>query len=358
MFKDEHTICVRGGKGGDGIVAFRREKFVPKGGPAGGDGGDGGSVLLRASHQLATFSDMPDQIHFRAENGASGEGSNRTGATGEDLEVEVPVGTIVRERGTGLLLRDLDAPDATVVVAQGGKGGFGNAHFKNSQNQAPRIRTKGAPGEERWLSLELKLLADAGLVGLPNAGKSTLLSRLTRARPKIAAYPFTTLVPSLGIVELSGFRRFVIADIPGLIEGAHEGAGLGDQFLRHIERTRVVLHLVDLFPFEGAPRPWEAYRTVRRELEKYSAALAGKPELVVANKIDLQQHEAALDEFRRESRNPDAIAISGVSGAGLTELCERLWQLLAANPAEALPIGVRPEDASCEPSIAPNASPP
>ncbi|MCK6461402.1 MAG: GTPase ObgE [Planctomycetes bacterium] len=323
MFKDEHTICVRGGKGGDGIVAFRREKFVPKGGPAGGDGGDGGSVLLRASHQLATFSDMPDQIHFRAENGASGEGSNRTGATGEDLEVEVPVGTIVRERGTGLLLRDLDAPDATVVVAQGGKGGFGNAHFKNSQNQAPRIRTKGAPGEERWLSLELKLLADAGLVGLPNAGKSTLLSRLTRARPKIAAYPFTTLTPYLGIVSAPGYRSFTLADLPGLIEGASRGHGLGHEFLRHIERTRVLVHVVDLFGGD----PAGAYRQVRAELLAYGHGLAERPEIVVANKIDIGPPGELLKELSA-AVDREVVPVSGVSGDGLPRLVQAIVERL------------------------------
>jgi GTP-binding protein len=323
VFKDEHTICVRGGKGGDGIVAFRREKFVPKGGPAGGDGGDGGSVQLRASSQLSTFSDMPDQIHFRAENGASGEGSNRTGASGDDLEVEVPVGTIVRERETGLLLRDLDAPGATVLVAQGGKGGFGNAHFKNSQNQAPRTRTKGAPGEERWLSLELKLLADAGLVGLPNAGKSTLLSRLTRARPKIADYPFTTLSPYLGIVAAPGYRSFTLADLPGLIEGASKGHGLGHQFLRHIERTRVLVHVVDLFGGD----PVAAYRQVRAELLAYGHGLGDRPEIVVANKIDVGSPGELLKALSG-AVDREVVPISGVTGEGLPRLVQAIVELL------------------------------
>ncbi len=323
MFKDEHTICVRGGKGGDGIVAFRREKFVPKGGPAGGDGGDGGSVTLRASHQLATFSDMPDQIHFRADNGASGEGSNRTGACGDDLEVEVPVGTIVYERETGLLLRDLDVPGATVLVAKGGKGGFGNAHFKNSQNQAPRTRTKGAPGEERWLSLELKLLADAGLVGLPNAGKSTLLSRLTRARPKIADYPFTTLSPYLGIVAAPGYRSFTLADLPGLIEGASKGHGLGHQFLRHIERTRVLVHVVDLFSGD----PVGAYRQVRAELVAYGHGLEERPEIVVANKIDIGSPGELLKELSA-AVDREVVPISGVTGEGLPRLVQAIVERL------------------------------
>jgi len=323
VFKDEHTICVRGGKGGDGIVAFRREKFVPRGGPAGGDGGDGGSVSLVASSQLATFSDMPDQIHFRAKNGAAGEGSNRTGASADDLVVEVPVGTIVRERESGLLLRDLDAPGASVVVAKGGKGGFGNAHFKNSQNQAPRTRTKGAPGEERWLSLELKLLADAGLIGLPNAGKSTLLSRLTRARPKIADYPFTTLSPYLGIVAAPGYRSFTLADLPGLIRGASEGHGLGHQFLRHIERTKVLVHVVDLFGED----PVGAYRQVRAELLAYGHGLADRPEVVVANKIDLGSPGELLKELSA-AVDRDVVPISGVTGEGLPRLVQAIVELL------------------------------
>jgi len=323
VFKDEHTICVRGGKGGDGCVAFRREKFVPRGGPAGGDGGDGGSVVLRASAQLSTFSDMPDQIHFRAGNGAAGEGSNRTGKSADDLEVDVPVGTIIRERESGRVLRDLDAEGATVVVAKGGKGGFGNAHFKTSTNQAPRTRTKGEPGEELWLALELKLLADAGLVGLPNAGKSTLLSRLTRARPKIADYPFTTVTPYLGIVALPGHRSFTLADLPGLIEGASRGHGLGHQFLRHIERTRVLVHVVDLFGDD----PVGAYRQVREELLAYGHGLGDRPEVVVANKIDLGPPGERLKELEA-AVDRDVVPISGVTGEGLARLVQAIAKRL------------------------------
>jgi GTP-binding protein len=323
VFKDEHTICVRGGKGGDGIIAFRREKYVPKGGPAGGDGGDGGSVFLRASTELATFSDMADQVHYRATNGASGEGSNRTGACGEDLTVDVPVGTIVRERESGRLLRDLDAPGATVVVAKGGEGGFGNAHFKTAMNQTPRTRTKGAPGEELWLSLELKLLADAGLLGLPNAGKSTLLSRLTRARPKIADYPFTTLTPFLGIVAAPGYRSFTLADLPGLIEGASLGHGLGHQFLRHIERTRVLVHVVDLFGED----PVAAYRQVREELRRYGHGLPERPEIVVANKIDLGSPGERLKELQA-AVDREVVPISGVTGEGLPRLIQAIIERL------------------------------
>jgi GTP-binding protein len=323
VFKDEHTICVRGGKGGDGIVAFRREKYVPRGGPAGGNGGDGGSVYLRASAQLATFSDMPDQVHFRAEDGDAGGSSNRTGASGSDLTLDVPVGTIVRERESGRLLKDLDAEGATVLAAHGGKGGYGNAHFKTSTNQAPRTRTKGEPGEELWLSLELKLLADAGLIGLPNAGKSTLLSRLSRARPKIAHYPFTTLAPFLGIVAAPGYRSFTLADLPGLIAGASEGHGLGLQFLRHVERTRVLVHVVDL----SADDPVAAYRQVRAELVAYGHGLAERPEVIAANKVDLHPPGERLKGLLA-SVDREVIPISGVTGEGLPRLVQAIVERL------------------------------
>jgi GTP-binding protein len=319
MFKDEHTICVRSGKGGDGCVAFRREKYVPRGGPSGGDGGNGGSVMLHASAQLATFSDMPDQVHFRAESGQAGQGSTKTGSSGGDLVIDVPVGTLVHDRDSGRLLRDLAEEGATVEVARGGRGGKGNAHFKTSTNQAPRKATKGTDGEERWLHLELKLLADAGLVGLPNAGKSTLLSRLSRARPKVASYPFTTLTPFLGIVAGPGYRSFTLADLPGLIEGASEGHGLGHQFLRHVERTRVLVHVVDLFGED----PAAAYRQIRAELEAYGHGLAERPEVVAANKIDLGDPEARLKDLRAEV-DTEIVPISGVSGDGLPALVQAI----------------------------------
>jgi len=323
MFKDEHTICVRSGKGGDGIIAFRREKKVPRGGPAGGNGGRGGSVYLRASHQLATFSDMPDQVHFRAPNGQPGEGWLKTGAGGEDITIDVPIGTLVFRREEGTLLRDLDREGATVCVARGGHGGKGNAAFKSSTNQTPRRFTKGTEGEEHWLRLELKLLADAGLIGLPNAGKSTLLSRLSHARPKVADYPFTTVAPFLGIVAAEGFRSFTLADLPGLIEGAAEGHGLGHQFLRHVERTRVLIHVVDIF----APDPVADYRTIRAELEKYGHGLADRPEIVAANKIDLGDFSEALSRLRQEV-DTDIVPISGVSGRGLPKLVEAVLERL------------------------------
>ncbi len=323
MFKDEHTICVRSGKGGDGCVAFRREKCAPRGGPSGGDGGDGGSVFLVASSQLATFSDMPDQVHWRAGHGRPGGGSTKTGASADDIDVLVPVGTIARERDSGRLIRDLDEDGARVRVAAGGKGGKGNNHFKTATNQTPRESTKGTPFAEMWLRMELKLLADCGLVGLPNAGKSTLLSRLSRARPKIAEYPFTTLSPYLGIVSADGFRSFVLADLPGLIEGASEGHGLGHQFLRHVERTRVLVHVVDLFGEDAVG----AYRSIRAELEAYGKGLAGRPEIVVANKVELGDFEPILKDLSAEV-DTEIVPISGVTGQGLPALVERVLALL------------------------------
>ncbi len=324
MFKDEHVICVRSGKGGDGIVAFRREKYVPRGGPSGGNGGSGGSVYLRTSNQLTTFSDMPDQVHFRAENGSPGGSANKTGAQGDDIVIEVPVGTIVRLREAGTLVRDLANDGDQVLVVRGGAGGKGNNHFKTSTNQAPRKASKGEDGIEIWLSFELKLLADAGLVGLPNAGKSTLLSRLSKARPKIADYPFTTLAPFLGIVAGSGYRSFVLADLPGLIEGASEGHGLGHQFLRHVERTRVLVHVVDLF----AEDPVGDYLRIRAELEAYGAGLKDRPEVIAANKTDLGDADERLKDLAAKV-DTEIVPISGVSGQGLPRLVEAIFSRLS-----------------------------
>mgnify|MGYP005836370483 CR=1 FL=1 len=328
MFVDEAEIYVRAGSGGHGCVSFRREKYVPMGGPDGGNGGDGGSVYIAADPTVSTLLDMAGHHHWIAQNGSPGMGKRMHGKNGRDCTVRVPPGTLIYDRDTGLLLKDLDAPDLRVCVAAGGRGGRGNECFKSPTNQAPRRADPGEPGQERWLRLELKLIADVGVVGLPNAGKSTLLSRLSRARPKIADYPFTTLEPQLGIVELSGFRRFVMADIPGLIEGAHEGVGLGDAFLRHIERTRVLLHLVDICPLEGAPPPAEAYHVIRGELAKYSQGLAAKPELVVANKMDLTGAAEHLDALR-EAIGAPVLSISAVTGRGLEPMSERLWQMLS-----------------------------
>jgi GTP-binding protein len=364
LFVDEVNIEVRGGKGGDGVVSFRREKFVPKGGPDGGDGGRGGSVYLEARAGLSTLLDLAGRHHYRAQDGQPGSGANRHGKDGKDLIVPVPAGTLVYNAETGRLLKDLVQDGQRVRVAAGGRGGYGNQHFATSTNQAPRTAERGRPGQERKLRLELKLIADIGLVGLPNAGKSTLLARLTNARPKIAAYPFTTLDPQLGILELPGYRRLVLADIPGLIEGAHEGVGLGDAFLRHIERTRVIVHLVDLCPPEGMPRPFEAYQILRRELEKYSPALAQREEIVVGNKLDLTEAAESLAQMRGQLSG-EVLAISGVTGQGVRELAEAMWERVqrvreteaAAQPTQidfGEPAAEEPAEAVDEPAEADN----
>ncbi len=330
MFQDERAIHVVSGKGGDGVVAFRHEKFAPRGGPAGGSGGRGGSVMLRASPQLTTFFDMEDRVEYRAPAGKPGEGSCRTGASGSDLVIDVPVGTIVRDRDEAAVLGDLDQEGATLQVAAGGRGGRVNATFATANNQTPRERTVGGQSEARWLRLELKLLADVGLVGLPNAGKSTLLSRISRARPRIADYPFTTLEPHLGIVAGEGYRSFTVADLPGLIEGAHTGTGLGHRFLRHVERTRVLVHVVDLHGGQAGsegPGPLAAYRQVRAELEAYGRGLGERPEIVAANKRDLGPQDEALKELRAEV-DREIIPLSGVSGEGLSALLAAIVRLL------------------------------
>lgn len=328
MFVDEAQIYVRAGNGGNGCVSFRREKFVPRGGPDGGNGGDGGSVYMVTDESVSTLLDLTGKHHWMAENGRPGMGQKMHGRNGADCIIRVPPGTLIYDRDNGTLLKDLNQANLTVCVAQGGRGGRGNECFKTPTHQAPRRADPGELGQERWLRLELKLIADVGVVGLPNAGKSTLLSRLSRARPKIADYPFTTLEPQLGIVELSGFRRFVMADIPGLIEGAHEGVGLGDAFLRHIERTRVLLHLVDVCPMDGGPSPEEAYHVIREELNKYSPNLAAKREIVVANKMDLTDAPERLGELR-ETLGVDVLAISAVTGRGLEPMVEQVWRLLS-----------------------------
>jgi len=335
QFIDQAEICVRSGRGGDGCVSFRREKYIPKGGPDGGDGGDGGSVYLEVDPQRSTLFDFVGHHHWKAGNGRPGQGKDRSGKKGADMIVRVPPGTLVYDKESGILLKDLTEPGQQVCVARGGKGGRGNARFATATHQTPREFEPGEAAEVRWLRLELKLIADVGVIGLPNAGKSTLLSRVSRAKPKIADYPFTTIVPNLGIVALSGFRRFVMADVPGLIEGAHEGVGLGDQFLRHIERTRALVHLVDLFPLAGQPDPVTAYRTIRTELEKYSPILATKPEVVVASKLDLTS-EASPPELKafEAALGVEVLGISSVTGQGLERLTDRLWDLIEASKAE------------------------
>jgi GTP-binding protein len=327
MLVDRAEIYVRGGKGGDGCLSFRREKFVPRGGPNGGDGGDGGSVYAIATPGVDTLLDFAGRHHWIAGNGQPGMGKNKTGRNGEELVLELPVGTLLYDRDIGILIKDLSEPGRRICIAAGGMGGRGNARFVRPDHQAPREYEEGTPGEERWLRLELKLIADVGVVGVPNAGKSTLLSRLSKARPKIADYPFTTLEPQLGIVELSDHRRFVMADIPGLIEGAHEGAGLGDDFLRHIERTRIILHIVDVGCDPTLQDPAEAYRTIRNELAKYSPELAAKEEIVVANKIDLTDGPESARGLSRAIQK-EVLPISAVTGKGLDALTESLWTMV------------------------------
>jgi GTPase len=321
MFIDRAKIHVQGGDGGNGVTAFRREKFVPRGGPSGGDGGRGGDVILAADASLNTLLHLRYNPRHIAERGSHGEGSNRSGHTGADLIVRVPVGTQIFDAATGDLLHDLSQDGDRWVAARGGRGGFGNAHFTTSTNRAPRYHQSGSKGEELELQLELKLLADVGLVGFPNAGKSTFISTVSAARPKIADYPFTTLEPHLGVVDLGDFRTFVIADIPGLIEGAHTGAGLGDTFLRHIERTKLLLHLVDVSSVSGRDAVGD-YETVNRELASYNQDLATRPQFVVATKIDALDEPERLESLkqRAEQDGKPFFAISSPTNAGVREL--------------------------------------
>jgi GTP-binding protein len=329
-FVDQVRILVRAGDGGDGAVAFRREKFVERGGPSGGDGGSGGSVVLVADPQLTTLLDYRHQQHHRAKGGQHGMGSDRNGASAEDLILKVPVGTLVIDADSGTQLSDLTSPGERFVAAKGGRGGLGNMNFATSTRQTPRFAQEGTAGEERHLVLELKLLADVGLVGFPNAGKSTLISRVSRARPKIAAYPFTTLVPNLGMVQYKDGRSFVMADIPGLIEGASDGAGLGDQFLRHIERCRILIHLVDLSA-EGPQRsPVKDWQTINRELSNYSPALARKPQIIAANKMDLPVARKRYPRFAQamKRRGQKVLPISAATGEGLSSLLDATAEAL------------------------------
>ncbi|MHC4618211.1 MAG: GTPase ObgE [Planctomycetota bacterium] len=323
MFIDEAKIWVKAGDGGDGCVSFRREKFVPKGGPDGGDGGAGGSVYFEAAEDLDTLMDFTGRHHWRARDGRPGSGSNKCGAGGQDLIIKVPPGSLIYDTDLDLLLKDLNEVGMKVRVCLGGRGGKGNKAFATATNQTPRYAEPGKKGQERNIRLELKLIADVGLVGMPNAGKSTLISRCSAARPKIADYPFTTLEPVLGIVELSDFRRFVMADIPGLIQGAHQGSGLGFAFLKHIERTRIVVHLLDIMPVDGSD-PVKNYNAIRSELRQYSRELAEKVEIVVANKMDLAPDGEIAKELEGELKKT-VYPISAVVGTGIKELCELLW---------------------------------
>jgi GTPase len=332
MFVDEAVIHVKAGDGGDGCVSFRREKYIPKGGPDGGDGGDGGSVILEADANKDTLMDFSGRHHWKAKRGEGGMGKKMAGANGDSLLVHVPPGTLVFDAELGVLLADLDAAGKQMVAARGGKGGRGNWHFKTPSNQAPRYAEPGTEGQERMLRLELKLIADVGLVGMPNAGKSTLLRSVSAARPKVADYPFTTLDPQLGIAELTSDRRLVLADIPGLIEGAGHGVGLGHAFLRHIERTKVIVHLLDMFPIDGSD-PAENYRVVRRELEGFSPALARKREVIAANKMDLAVDDEAIERLRKELPDKRILVISGATHQGVADMMESLWHIVREEEA-------------------------
>jgi GTP-binding protein len=338
-FLDEAKIYVKSGDGGPGCMSFRREKYVEFGGPNGGDGGRGGDVVIEAQDALNTLIDFRYRQHFKAPSGAPGRGKDQTGAAGKPLVIQVPVGTQVLSEDKAHVLADLTAPGQRVVVARGGDGGYGNAHYKTSTNRAPRRADPGWPGQERWLWLRLKLIADAGLVGLPNAGKSTFLAAVSRARPKIADYPFTTLHPVLGVVQVDD-RTFVLADIPGLIEGAHEGAGLGDRFLGHVERCRVLLHLVDGTADDVAA----AYRTVRRELGAYGGGLAEKPEVVALNKCDALDEAAAAAAAAALSAacGGPVLRLSGASGAGVQAALRALAGFLDEPVAEPAAAGWTP----------------
>lgn len=333
MFYDRAKIYVKGGDGGNGCIAMRREKYVPFGGPWGGDGGRGGDVIFIADEGLNTLQDFRYKKHFKAERGGHGMGKNMNGSAGEDLTVRVPAGTVIREAETGRLIADLVEDGQQVIIAKGGRGGRGNVHFASGTNKAPRIAEKGEPGEELWVELELKLIADVGLIGFPNAGKSTFISMVSAAKPKIADYPFTTLVPNLGVVSAGGERSFVLADIPGLIEGASQGVGLGHEFLRHTERTRLLIHVVDTAGTEGRD-PVEDIKTINRELELYDSRLAQRPQIIAANKMDITpQAEDNLVRIKEElSGQYEIFPISAATGQGLDKVIQRVVRLLEELP--------------------------
>jgi GTP-binding protein len=335
MFVDQAVIAVKAGNGGAGAVSFRREKYVPKGGPDGGNGGDGGSVILEGDENINTLFDFQGRFHWNAQDGQPGTGSQCSGLAGTELVVRVPPGTMVFDSDSGELLADLKHGERA-VIAKGGRGGWGNEHYKSATNQTPRRADPGEPGESRTLRLELKLIAEVGIIGVPNAGKSTLLAALTRATPKIADYPFTTLSPQLGVAEIEPSRRIILADIPGLIEGAAQGAGLGHDFLRHVERTRVLLHLLDAAPLDGSD-PAENYRKIRAELHEYSPLLLEKQEVIALSKMDLVPDAAEREKLAADLRKnlqlggkDEVLLISGAARQGLRELLETLWGILHA----------------------------
>ena len=329
-FVDEAKIFVRGGHGGAGCVSFRREKFIAKGGPDGGDGGKGGDVIFRADKSHHTLLDLKYQQHQMAKNGGHGSGNNRTGRSAEDLEVIVPPGTVVKDFETGEILADLAKLGQTFIVAKGGIGGKGNAHFKTSTHQTPRFAQEGMDGEERWLKMELKLLADVGLVGFPNVGKSTFISRVSAARPKIADYPFTTLTPHLGVVKVGDSPSFVVADIPGLIAGAHDGLGMGIQFLRHVERTSVLLHLIDISE-EPNTNAWKNYAAINKELKLYNPQLLEKVQLVCLNKIDLPEVREKIKKLVAQFSKKGIMLypFSAATGEGLQDILKKIVTILS-----------------------------
>ena len=326
MFVDQVQIQVTGGRGGNGCMSFRREKYIPRGGPDGGDGGNGGSVILVARHGVNSLVNLANRHHIRGKNGNNGEGSNRHGKCADDIEIEVPTGTIIIDSATKLIIKDLAEDGDTVVAAHGGRGGKGNTRFKSSTNQAPRQAGQGGEGENKTLILELKVIADVGLIGKPNAGKSTLLSRLSSAKPEIADYPFTTKFPNLGQVQIDSERSFVMADIPGLIEGASQGVGLGHDFLKHIERAGILVHLVEPMPMDQTD-PIENYKSIRHELEQYNDQLKTRPEIVVVTKSELPGAQD-IAELLAEEIGGDVQLISAVTGDGLPKLMNRIAQVL------------------------------
>lgn len=333
MFYDQAKIYVKGGDGGAGAVAFRREKYVPEGGPSGGDGGRGGDVVFMADEGLRTLVDFRYKRHYKADRGEHGQGKNMHGKGSEDLVVRIPTGTLVKDQDSGEVLADLTEHGQKVIVAKGGRGGRGNARFMSNTNKAPTLAENGEPGEERYLTLELKLLADVGLVGFPNVGKSTMISRVSAAKPKIADYHFTTLVPNLGVVELEDGDSFVMADIPGLIEGAHTGAGLGHEFLRHTERTRLILHVLDIAGSENRD-PLEDYQIIQEELRQYSPELAKRPMIIAANKMDIPGAEENLKRLQESlGEEIEIFPVSAATGEGLKDLVYRIAQLLPDIPA-------------------------
>jgi GTP-binding protein len=342
LFLDSAKIFLKSGNGGSGAVSFRREKYVPRGGPDGGDGGRGGHIILVVNDNLATLSDFRYKHHFQAENGGHGEAVNRTGKDGADLYIPVPAGTVVKNAENQKVIVDLTEPGTKFILLEGGRGGRGNSNFATSTRQTPQFSEKGELGAELWVELELKLLADVGLIGFPNAGKSTLISKISAARPKIADYPFTTLVPNLGVVDFKG-QSFVAVDIPGLIEGAHCGVGLGDQFLRHVERTRLLVHLVDISVFSGRD-PYQGYLQINQELQLYNPYLAEKQQIIVPTKIDLLEDQRVLDSFRSQVGLKDIVPISAATGEGITELLNliihKLAEIPAVKPAEVLRTGL------------------